>query len=155
MAQGNEVNQATVYRLSISAELAQKKQNVDRVRFDCERGIIGDAHGATWRQVSLLPVESFAKIAHPDLVIQPGDFAENITTQGLDFAQIEIGTRLKLGKDARLEIVQIGKECHHGCIIRQTVGDCIMPREGVFARVVMPGEILVGDAIEIETSELP
>lgn len=145
------MNKGSIHRISISAELGQKKSNVESVRLDEERGIIGDAHGATWRQVSLLPIESFAKVQHPELNVQPGDFAENITTQGLDFALIRIGTRLKLGKDAKLEIVQIGKECHNECVIRQTVGDCIMPREGVFARVLKGGEIGVGDAIAIES----
>ncbi|HEX7344187.1 MAG TPA: MOSC domain-containing protein, partial [bacterium] len=117
---------------------------------DVKRGIIGDAHGTTVRQVSLLPIESFVKVAHPDLHVQPGDFAENITTQGLDFQQIQVGTRLKIGASARLEVIQIGKECHRGCVIRQTVGDCIMPREGIFAKVLAGGEAALGDEIEIE-----
>jgi len=144
------MNQGLIYRISISPELGQKKRNVERARLDEERGIIGDAHGVTQRQVSLLPIESFVKVAHPQLHVQPGDFAENITTQGLDFRQIRVGTRLKLGQSARLEIIQIGKECHHGCVIRQTVGDCIMPREGIFARVLAGGEVALGDEIEIE-----
>ena len=141
----------SIYRISISPELGQKKSNVARVRLDVERGIIGDAHGTTTRQVSLLPIESFVKVAHPNLRVQPGDFAENITTQGLDFERIRVGTCLKLGQTARLEAIQIGKECHHGCIIRQTVGDCIMPREGVFAKVLAGGEVALGDKIEIES----
>ncbi len=144
------MNQGSIYQISISPELGQKKSHVASARLDEERGIIGDAHGTTQRQISLLPIESFIKVAHPDLRVQPGDFAENITTQGLDFRLIRVGTRLKLGRTARLEIIQIGKECHNGCIIRQTVGDCIMPREGVFAKVLVGGEVALGDDIEIE-----
>lgn len=141
---------AIVYRLSVSAQKGQKKTNVPSARLDQRLGVVGDAHGTTERQVSLLPLESFSKLWHPDLVISPGDFAENITTKGLDFTLLKVGTVIKLGESAQLEIVQIGKECHEDCIIRQKVGDCIMPREGVFARVVAPGEIRVGDAITIE-----
>jgi MOSC domain-containing protein YiiM len=144
------MNKGSIYRISTSAEMGQKKSNVERVRLDVKRGIIGDAHGTTVRQVSLLPIESFVKVAHPDLHVQPGDFAENITTQGLDFQQIQVGTRLKIGASARLEVIQIGKECHRGCVIRQTVGDCIMPREGIFAKVLAGGEAALGDEIEIE-----
>ncbi|HDH58222.1 MAG TPA: MOSC domain-containing protein [Bacteroidetes bacterium] len=144
---------AIVYRLSISAQKGQRKTNVPSAQLDKKLGIIGDAHGTTERQVSLLPLESFSKLEHPDLVISPGDFAENITTEGLDFDLLKMGTVIRLGDDARLQVIQIGKECHEDCIIRQKVGDCIMPREGVFARVITPGEIQVGDPIEIEKSE--
>lgn len=144
---------AIVYRLSISAQKGQRKTNVPSARLDERLGIVGDAHGTTERQVSLLPLESFSKLEHPDLVISPGDFAENITTEGLDFDLLKMGTVIRLGDDARLQVIQIGKECHEDCIIRQKVGDCIMPREGVFARVITPGEIQVGDPIEIEKSE--
>lgn len=148
-----KIERATVYRLSVSAELGQKKKNVTRVRLDKKLGIIGDAHGETFRQVSLLPFESFDKLQHPDLIIQPGDFAENVTTWNLDFNRLKIGTRIRLGHRVRLEIVQMGKECHQGCVIRETVGDCIMPREGVFARVLASGEVSIGDPIEIESQE--
>ena len=141
-----------VYRISISEKKGERKTNVDRVLLDCQSGILGDAHGTTERQVSLLPIESFSKLESPDLTINPGDFAENITTQGFDFSSISIGTKLKIGPFVRLEIIQIGKECHEDCIIRQKVGDCIMPREGVFARVLDPGEVKTGDLIEIEAS---
>ena len=77
----------------------------------------------------------------------PGDFAENITTIGIDFNNLFVGKRIKLGESIELEIIQIGKECHHGCYIRQVVGDCIMPREGVFAKVVCGGDISVGEVI--------
>lgn len=143
----------SVYRISISPLAGQKKTNVPSARLDVEGGILGDAHGATFRQVSLLPYESFSKLQHPELDIQPGDFAENITTKNLDFEGIKIGTRLKIGENVRLEIIQIGKECHNSCIIRETVGDCIMPKEGVFARVRNSGTVRVGDPIEIESED--
>ena len=144
------MNNGSVYRLSLSAKKGEKKTNVDRVQLDCRLGIIGDAHGTTERQVSLLPIESFSKLEITGLTIHPGDFAENITTRGLDYSDIKTGTKLKIGETACLEVMQIGKECHEDCIIRQKVGDCIMPREGVFARVIASGMVKTGDAIKIE-----
>jgi MOSC domain-containing protein YiiM len=152
MEAAGKMNMGSVYRLSISAKKGEKKTNVDRVQLDYQLGIVGDAHGTTERQVSLLPIESFSKLEAPDLTINPGDFAENITTRGLDFSHIKIGMKLKIGQSARLEVIQIGKECHEDCVIRRKVGDCIMPREGVFARVIDPGEVQIGDPIEIEES---
>ncbi|MBU0518564.1 MOSC domain-containing protein [bacterium] len=140
---------ATVFRLSISANKGEKKRNVSKVTFDEKLGIIGDAHGTSERQISLLPIESFGKLQAPDLVINPGDFAENVTTIDLDFSKISIGTRLQLGSEAQIEIMQIGKECHENCIIREKVGDCIMPREGVFGRVLRSGTVRVGENITI------
>ncbi len=144
------MKKATVYRISISPEKGQKKVNVPGVFMDEKSGIIGDAHGTTDRPVSLLPYESFSKLKHPNLILHPGDFAENITTNGLDFSQLQLGTIIKIGQDARLEIIQIGKECHDNCEIKELIGDCIMPREGVFAKVVVPGEVRADDSIEIE-----
>ncbi len=112
-------------------------------------GIVGDAHATTERPLSLLPLESFGKISHPDLEIRPGDFAENITTLGLDFSKIGVGSKLRLGESAEIEVIQTGKRCDHGCVIRTTVGDCIMPREGVFARVLAGGDIREGDPIRL------
>jgi MOSC domain-containing protein YiiM len=142
-----------IYRLSISNRKGQQKHNVPRVKLDVKKGIIGDAHGETDRPVSLLPYESFSKLEHPDLSINPGDFAENITTSGLNFETIWLGTILKLGKAARLEVIQIGKECHESCVIRETAGDCIMPTEGLFAKVISPGEVAVNDPIKIESDK--
>ncbi len=147
-----KMEKGIVYRLSISAEKGQKKQNVPGVELDIKLGIIGDAHGATDRPVSLLPFESFSKLYHPDISISPGDFAENITTTGLGYSNIRVGTVLRIGENARLEVVQIGKECHDVCPIKEAVGDCIMPREGVFARVIKSGAVKAGDSIEIETN---
>ena len=138
-----------IFRISISAEKEQKKRNVKSALLKAGEGIKGDAHSGSTRPVSLLPFESFKKLEHPDLDISPGDFAENITTLGVDFAKMTIGTKLSLGQAVKVEIIQIGKECHLECIIRETVGDCIMPREGVFARVLTGGEIKEGDPIRI------
>ena len=114
-----------------------------------EKGLEGDAHaGFAHRQVSLLAVESIAKMKARGLEVAPGDFAENITTSGIDLVSLPIGTRLRLGK-ALLEVSQIGKVCHSGCSIFEQVGDCIMPREGIFARVLSGGRVSAGDSIEV------
>ncbi len=138
-----------IFRISIAAEVGQKKRNVKSALLKVGEGIKGDAHSETARPVSLLPFESFKKLEHPDLDISPGDFAENITTMGVDFEKLTIGTKLLLGQAVKVEIIQIGKECHLGCVIRETVGDCIMPGEGVFAQVLTGGEIREGDPVRI------
>lgn len=114
-------------------------------------GLVGDAHAdyATHRQVSLLAVESIEKMRGLGLELAPGDFAENLTTEGLELAALSVGTRLSVGREVILEISQIGKECHAGCAIFQRVGQCIMPKEGVFARVVRPGRVRPDDEIKI------
>jgi MOSC domain-containing protein YiiM len=137
-----------IHRISISSKRGDKKKNVSNVVIG-DGGINGDAHANSERPVSLLPFESFRKVAHPDLDINPGDFAENITTKSLDFGKIQIGTIVYIGDQVKLEVIQLGKKCHNGCIIREKVGDCIMPREGVFARVINGGGITVGDTIKL------
>ncbi len=141
--------ESRVFRISISPELGQKKHNVPSVKIIPSRGIEGDAHSGTERPLSLLPFESFLKLADPRLNLKPGDFAENITTLGLDFSSIRPGSRLLLGDGIIIEIIQIGKECHFGCAIRDYAGDCIMPREGAFARVLTGGILSEGDPIRI------
>lgn len=138
---------ASVLALSISEHKGVRKSNVDRVTFLEEWGIEGDAHAGAWhRQVSLLATESIEKIRVKGLDVDPGAFAENITTCGIDLLQLRIGDRLTLGT-AELEITQIGKECHTRCAIYQQAGDCVMPREGVFARVIRGGIVAVGETI--------
>jgi len=112
-------------------------------------GVAGDAHAdcATHRQVSLLAEESINKMRGKGLELNYGDFAENITTRGIDLLSLPIGTRLNVGKEAILEMTQIGKECHADCAIRQQIGDCIMPREGIFAKVIRGGKVKAGDTI--------
>jgi MOSC domain-containing protein YiiM len=112
-------------------------------------GVAGDAHAdcATHRQVSLLAEESINKMRGKGLELNYGDFAENITTRGIDLLSLPVGTRLNVGKDVVLEMTQIGKECHADCAIRQQIGDCIMPREGIFAKVIRGGKVKAGDTI--------
>ena len=119
-------------------------------------GLKGDAHaGPGLRQVSLLSIESIQKqkecikIKKKNRSLQPGDFAENITTQGLNLTQLNIGDRLKIGTQVILEISKIGKECHRYCAIYYRIGDCIMPREGIFAKVVRGGQITRGNRVEV------
>jgi MOSC domain-containing protein YiiM len=115
-------------------------------------GLVGDAHAdcCTHRQVSLLALESIDKMRELGFDVGPGDFAENLTTQGLEFAALSPGTRISIGKTVVLEITQIGKECHSGCAIYQEIGKCIMPQEGIFARVIHGGRVRAGDQIRIE-----
>ena len=114
-------------------------------------GLVGDAHAdcATHRQVSLLAVESISKMRRPGLDLGSGDFGENLTTEGIDLVSLPVGTRLQIGNEAILEVSQIGKECHTACAIRQQVGKCIMPVEGVFGKVIRGGVVKAGDEIRI------
>lgn len=139
-----------ILRISVSSDKGTKKQNVERACLVDDFGLEGDAHAGSDRQVSLLPYESFARVQNDLIDIKPGDFAENITTVGLDYSQVRIGKSLRIGDSIRLIITQIGKECHRGCYIREIVGDCIMPREGVFARVGQGGTVGIGDSIRWE-----
>ncbi|UCC43691.1 MAG: MOSC domain-containing protein [Candidatus Zixiibacteriota bacterium] len=139
-----------VHRLSVSPEKGLKKTNVDEAVMVEGFGIAGDAHAGSERQVSLLPFEAFDSVREQLPEIAPGDFAENITTQGLDLSSASVGDMLSIGAQVRLVITQIGKECHNGCYIREAVGDCIMPRLGLFARIARGGVIRVGDTIAWE-----
>ena len=126
------------------------KENVPQVELVVEHGIKGDVHAEGGkRQVSLLALESIEKMRATGAQVNPGDFAENITTRGVAVDALPLGTRLKIGPEAELIITQIGKACHHGCAIRELVGDCVMPREGVFGRVVQGGMVQPGDLIEV------
>lgn len=112
-------------------------------------GLEGDAHAGEWhRQVSLLSSSSIQKMRDRGLDVGPGDFAENLTVDGLDVAALPLGTRLEAGETV-LEITQVGKECHTGCAVFKQVGECIMPREGVFARVVKAGRVKKGDSLRV------
>ena len=112
-------------------------------------GLVDDAHADcyTHRQVSLLAVESIDKMRQLGLDVGPGDFAENLTTEGIDLVSLPVGTRLSVGEEVTLEITQIGKECHTRCAIFRQVGQCVMPEEGVFARVIRGGVVEAGDSI--------
>lgn len=138
-----------IYKLSISSHTGEKKENVPSVKVVIGKGIEGDAHFGSGRPISLLPYESFSKLDAAQFQIDPGDFAENITTMDLDFSRLAVGSRIALGNSVILEVIQIGKECHDDCIIKQVVGDCIMPREGVFANPLASGLLNEGDPIKI------
>jgi MOSC domain-containing protein YiiM len=115
-------------------------------------GVDGDAHAddQTHRQVSLLAMESIEKMRRMGFDLKPGDFAENITTQGIDLVSLPVGTMIAAGDEVVLEMTQLGKECHTACAIRRQVGDCIMPTEGIFARVVRGGTVRPGDTIKTQ-----
>ena len=136
-----------IHSISVSETKGDQKHNVGEATLLENHGIDGDAHAGSERQVSLLPLESFSKLDGHLVDLKPGVFAENLTTTGLDFEDVSIGRKLMIGERIVLEVTQIGKECHNDCHIREVVGDCIMPREGVFVRVLKGGVIRVGDAI--------
>lgn len=117
-----------------------------------DHGLVDDAHAdpGSHRQLSLLAIESVNKMQGRGLELGPGDFAENLTTEGIELFTLPVGTRLRVGQEVRLEISQIGKECHTGCAIRRQVGKCIMPVEGVFARVLRGGTVKPGDVLSVE-----
>ena len=140
--------------ISISKKKGIVKREIHKATLIQDWGIEGDAHAGNWhRQVSLLAGESIdvVKEKMPNLPI--GAFAENIITRGIDLVSIKVGDRLKLAGHAILEIAQIGKECHNACAIKKVTGDCIMPREGVFAKVISGGKIQPGDAILPEQTD--
>ena len=142
---------STVIEVCTSEKKGTTKKPVREIVIKEKFGVVGDAHAdcATHRQVSLLAEESINKMRAKGFELNHGDFAENITTRGIELTSIPIGARLEVGKEVVLEMTQIGKECHAGCAIRNLVGDCIMPREGVFTKVIHGGRIKAGDTIEI------
>ena len=145
----NSCTKGRVHAVSVSDRKGVVKHNVPEARLVVEHGLEGDAHAEGGiRQVSLLSLASINKMVEAGAQVKPGDFAENLTVEGLEVMTLPVGTRLKVGA-VDLEITQIGKTCHKGCAIRELVGDCVMPREGVFARVLTEGVVKVGDAIEV------
>ena len=143
---------ARIVAVCKSEEKGTRKEAVAEGLFKEGYGLIGDAHAdsSTHRQVSLLAVESIDKMRGLGFDVGPGDFAENLITEGLEVASLPVGTQISIGKDILLEITQIGKECHSGCAIYRQIGKCIMPKEGVFARVLRGGSVRVGDQIVVE-----
>ena len=139
-----------VASISISAKKGEKKTPVDSATLSIDHGIDGDAHAGNWhRQISLLAEESIDKMRAKGLDVGYGDFAENITTSGLVLYEIPIGTKVIIG-ECLVEVTQIGKECHDRCAIYEAAGDCVMPREGIFAQVLRGGDIRKGDEIVVE-----
>jgi MOSC domain-containing protein YiiM len=139
-----------IVAVSISDRKGEKKHNIDEARLIPDHGLDQDAHAGDWhRQVSLLDMQSIARIRAKGLDVEPGNFAENITTEGIRLWELPIGTRMRLGEQVEVEVTQIGKECHNRCAIFHQVGDCVMPREGIFAKVLVPGTIRPGDPIAV------
>ena len=140
---------AKVVAVCISENKGERKKPVASVVLRENHGIVDDAHAGEWhRQVSLLAKESIEKMRAMGLDVDSGDFAENITTEGIDLPALPIGTRLTVG-ETLLEVTQIGKECHTRCAIFYQAGDCVMPKEGIFVRVLTGGTVRPGDAIEL------
>ncbi len=140
---------ARVVAVCISQNKGERKTPVDSIELRKNHGIVGDAHAGEWhRQVSLLASESIAKMQALGLEVSAGDFAENITTIGINLVALPVGTLLAIG-DTLLEVTQIGKECHTRCAIFYQAGDCVMPKEGIFAKVLQGGVISAGSRIEI------
>ncbi len=145
-----EVQKGKVLAVNISEDKGTKKTNIQSCALLKDFGLKGDAHGGPWhRQVSLLANESIEKMRAMGLNVGYGDFAENITTEGIDLVHLPIGTQIRIGNSVILRVTQIGKECHERCAIYYQAGDCVMPKEGIFAEVVSQGEVKVGDEIVI------
>jgi len=138
-----------VLAVCTSEKTGTRKANVGEALVRVNWGIEGDAHAGEWhRQISLLAIESIDKMRAKGLDVGPGDFAENITTEGLDLVSLPVGTRMRLGSSL-VEVTQIGKVCHTRCAIYQQAGDCVMPKEGIFVRVLEGGSVRVGDAVQV------
>ena len=143
---------AKIIAVCKSEDKGTKKEAVVEGILNEDYGLAGDAHAdcCTHRQVSLLAIESIDKMRKLGFEVGPGDFAENLTTQGVELLSLPVGTKISIGKDVLLEVTQIGKECHSGCAIYREIGKCIMPKEGIFARVIHGGCVRAEDDIRIE-----
>ena len=139
-----------VLAVNISEDKGTKKKNIQTCAVVKDHGLKNDAHAGPWhRQVSLLANESIQKMREKGLNVGFGDFAENITTEGIELVHLPIGTDIRIGSSVVLKVTQIGKVCHDRCAIYYQAGDCIMPREGIFAEVMTEGNVKVGDEITI------
>lgn len=141
---------AKVKAVCISEKKGEQKHPVEEAMLKVDHGIVGDAHAGNWhRQVSLLAAESVEKVQQAlDFQLRSGDFAENILTEGIELFTLPVGTKMQIGQ-AVGEVTQIGKECHQGCAIRELAGDCVMPREGIFIKVLKDGTVKAGDEIVV------
>lgn len=138
-----------IVAICISKQKGVQKKDVKQCRLIENYGLEGDAHAGSWhRQISLLSIEGRLVMENKEVKLDAGDFGENVLTEGVDFANVIVGNKIRLGEDALVRVTQIGKECHDRCNIYYQVGDCIMPREGIFAEVLKGGEIKVDDDIE-------
>lgn len=141
--------QARVVAVNISEHKGERKKAVPTVDLVINHGIVGDAHAGDWhRQVSLLAEESIATMQQLGLAVQAGDFAENITTSGIDLVSLPVGTRMMIG-DSLVEVTQIGKECHTPCAIYYQAGMCVMPKEGIFVKVLEGGRAEAGSTLTV------
>lgn len=141
-----------IIAVCISEAKGERKTPVDAATLRENHGIVGDAHAGDWhRQISLLAKESIDKMRAMGLDVDNGDFAENLTTTNIDLPSLPIGTRLQIG-ETLLEVTQIGKECHTRCAIYHQAGDCVMPKEGIFAKVLIGGEIRPRSRVSILTT---
>ena len=141
---------AIINTVCVSEKKGQQKHPVMEVQLRPEHGIVGDAHAGNWhRQVSLLAKESVDAMQEKvDILLRPGAFAENILCEGITLYELPVGTRLQVGT-ALCEVTQIGKECHTNCAIREQAGDCVMPREGIFVKVLEEGNAKAGDLVTV------
>lgn len=141
---------ALIKSVCISEKKGEQKHAVTEIEMLPDHGIVGDAHAGNWhRQISLLGTESVTKVQkNISFDLLPGAFAENILTEGIDLYKLSIGTKLKVGS-AICEVTQIGKECHNNCAIRKAAGDCVMPREGIFVKVLVAGKAKAGDTVRV------
>ena len=145
---------AEVAAVCISERKGTRKHTVPFIEVKRDHGIVGDAHAGNWhRQISLLADESVDTMRGKGVELQPGDFAENILTRGIELNTLPVGTVLRVG-ETRLQVTQIGKECHNDCEIRRLVGTCVMPTNGIFAIVLDEGTIHPGDTISVEERAL-
>jgi len=144
---------ASVVAVCSSKQKGTKKEIVAEGILKEDYGLVGDAHAdyCTHRQVSLLATESINKMRSLGFNVGPGDFAENLTTEGINLVSLPVSTRLSIGGQSILELTQVGKECHSGCAIYREIGKCIMPKEGIFAKVIRGGFVRVGDPIRIRS----
>ncbi len=144
------MQEGRIVAVCMSRSKGTPKKNVGHGVVEVGVGLQGDAHQGDWhRQISLLSKEQIAGMENKGLEVGPGSFAENLTTEGIDLDSVRLGDRLRIGTNVVLEITQIGKECHTRCAIFHTIGECIMPERGLFARVVQGGDVQVGDRISL------
>ena len=150
MIESDRMN-ARVVSINISDKKGIRKKAVNSAVLKENYGLEHDAHasGEWHRQISLLALESIKKMQEKGLEVGPGDFAENITTEGIDLVSLPVGTKITIGENIEMEVSQIGKVCHTRCAIYRQAGDCVMPREGIFARVLQGGTVRKGDGIEV------
>ena len=148
-----KISMAKIIAVCKSEKKGTKKEDITEGSLKEGYGLVGDAHAdcCTHRQVSLLAIESINRMRSLGFDVSPGDFAENLTTKGLALVSLPVGTRISIGNGVLLEVTQIGKECHSGCAVFRQTGKCIMPKEGIFAKVIRGGVVRAGDQISVCT----